>query len=191
MATHTPLQKRLAGPIAASLKKELKIENVHALPRITRVTVNVGLNARRLGTKDMHEFIADSIAKVTGQKPSPRKSRLSVSNFNIRENMIVGLAVTLRGKRMYEFLDRLVSYALPRVRDFQGLKAKFDGHGNYSIGIKDQSIFPELPAPEAAKIFGMQIQISTTAGTDEKAHALLKSVGFPFRQAKKDSPAKS
>lgn len=182
MATYTPLKKRLSGPIAKSLISELGIKNVHALPKVDKVIVNVGLNQRRFSSKEMQQFIADSVATVTGQRPSFRKSRKSISNFNIREGMIVGLAVTLRGQQMYNFLDRLVHYALPRVRDFRGLPIKLDGRGNYSIGIKDQSIFPELPAPEASKIFGMQIQISTTAKNDEQAIALLKSIGFPFRR---------
>ncbi len=182
---YATLQQRLSGPIADALKKELSENNVNALPKITSVTVNVGLNQRRYGTKDMQEFIADSLAKITGQKPSIRRSRKAISNFAIRENMVVGLAVTLRGKSMYAFLDRLIQYVLPRIRDFRGLTAKCDGHGNYSIGVRDQSIFPELPAPEASKIFGMQIQISTTAGTDERALALFRQMGFPFRKETK------
>ncbi len=184
---YATLQQRLKGPIAEALKKELATPNVNALPKITSVTINVGLNQRRYGTKDMQEFIMDSVAKIAGQKPSIRKSRKAISNFSIRENMIVGMAVTLRGPRMYAFLDRLVQYVLPRIRDFRGLTAKCDGHGNYSIGVRDQSIFPELPAPEASKIFGMQIQISTTAGTDERALALLRQIGFPFRKDTKQS----
>jgi large subunit ribosomal protein L5 len=185
MATFTPLQQRLKGPITEALKKELSVKNVHALPRITRVTVNVGLNQRKYNSKEIQQFIADSVATITGQRPSVRKARKSVANFGIRENMVVGMAVTLRGKHMYQFLDRLVGYALPRVRDFRGLATTMDGHGNYSIGVRDQSIFPELPAPEASKIFGMQVQISTTAKTDAEALALLKQVGFPFKRDRK------
>ncbi len=183
--TFVPLQKRLTTDIAKALKLELKEENVMALPRITKVTVNVGLNQKKFSAKDIQQFIAESVATLTGQKPSIRKSRKSISNFNIRENMVVGMAVTLRGKSMYNFLDRLIHYALPRIRDFRGLLPKLDGHGNFAIGIIDQSIFPELPAPEANKIFGLQVQITTNAGTDARGLALLKHIGVPFRKPAK------
>lgn len=180
-----PLQKRLKTSIAKALQKELHETNVHALPRITKVIVNVGLSQSKYSSKDIQQFIAEQLAMITGQKPAVRKSRMSISNFNIRENMIVGMVVTLRGKNMYRFLDRLISYALPRIRDFRGLKTQLDGRGNYAIGIVDQSIFPELPPPEANKIFGMQIQITTNAGTDERGIALLKQIGIPFRRPAK------
>lgn len=180
-----PLQQRLKTDIAQALKQELKEENVMALPRLKKVTVNVGLNQKRFSAKDIQQFIAESVAILTGQKPSIRKSRKSISNFNIRENMVVGMATTLRGKSMYDFLDRLIHYALPRIRDFRGLSPKLDGHGNFAIGIVDQSIFPEIPAPEANKIFGLQVQITTTAGTDERGLALLRHMGVPFRKPAK------
>lgn len=182
---YVPLQKRLRTDIAEALKKELGEKNVHALPRITKVIVNVGLSTKKYGSKDIQAFIAEQLALITGQKPAIRKSRLSISNFNIRENMVVGMVVTLRGKAMYNFLDRLLNYVLPRIRDFRGLKPQLDGRGNYAIGIVDQSIFPELPPPEANKIFGMQVQITTTAGTDERGLALLKQIGVPFRRPQK------
>lgn len=188
---YTPLQKRLKTEIADKLKTELKVTNVNALPRITKVTVNVGLNTRKYSAKDIQVFIADSVATIAGQRPAVRRSRKSISNFNIRENLIVGMAATLRGKQMYYFLDRLLHYALPRIRDFRGLNTKLDGHGNYAIGITDQSIFPEIAAPEANKIFGMQIQITTTAGTDERGMALLKHIGFPFKKPSKMSASKT
>lgn len=180
---YTPLAKRLKTDIAEALKRELKTDNLHALPRITKVTLNVGLNQGKYSAKDMQQFIADSIATIAGQRPAVRRAKKSISNFNIRENLIVGMQVTLRGKQMYQFLDRLIHYALPRIRDFRGLNSKLDGRGNYAIGITDQSIFPELPAPDAHKIFGMQVQITTTAGTDERGLALLKQIGIPFRKA--------
>lgn len=187
MKKFVPLQKRLKTDIAEALKTELKVKNVNALPRLTKVMVNVGLSQKKYSSKEMHQFISESIATITGQKPSVRKSRMSISNFNIRENMVVGMCVTLRGKSMMNFLDRVIHYVLPRIRDFRGLKPQLDGRGNYAIGLTDQSIFPELPAPEANKIFGMQIQITTNAGTDERGLALLKQIGIPFRkpQAKK------
>ncbi len=182
---YVPLQKRLRTDIATALQKELGEKNVHALPRITKVIVNVGLSTKKYGSKDIQAFIAEQLAIITGQKPAIRKSRLSISNFNIRENMVVGMMVTLRGKAMDNFLDRLLHYVLPRIRDFRGLKPQLDGRGNYAIGIVDQSIFPELPPPEANKIFGMQIQITTNAGTDERGLALLKHIGVPFRKPAK------
>ncbi len=182
MKKFIPLKQRLKSEISEALKKELHVKNIHALPRITKVIVNVGLSQKKYSSKEMHQFIAESLATITGQKPSIRKSRMSISNFNIRENMVVGMCVTLRGKSMYNFLDRLLSYALPRIRDFRGVPTKLDGRGNFAIGIVDQSIFPELPAPDANKIFGMQVQITTNAGTDERGLALLKHVGVPFRR---------
>lgn len=184
---YVPLQKRLRTDIADALKKELGEKNTNALPRITKVLVNVGLSTKKYGSKDIQAFIAEQLAMITGQKPAIRKSRLSISNFNIRENMVVGMVVTLRGKAMYNFLDRLLNYVLPRIRDFRGLKPQLDGRGNYALGIVDQSIFPELPPPEANKIFGMQVQITTNAGTDERGLALLKQIGVPFRRPQKKS----
>ncbi len=180
--TFIPLQKRLQTTIADSLKKELGVGNVHALPRITKVIVNTGLSQKKYSAKDVQQFILESLATVTGQRPAIRRAKKSISDFNIRENMIVAMMVTLRGKKMYYFLDRLINYALPRIRDFRGYPMKLDGHGNFSLGIIDQSIFPELPPPEANKIFGMQIQITTNAGTDERGLALLKHIGIPFRK---------
>ncbi|MBP9773207.1 MAG: 50S ribosomal protein L5 [Candidatus Peribacteraceae bacterium] len=182
---YVPLQKRLRTDIAESLKKELKIDNVNALPRISKVIVNVGLNQGKYSAKDMQAFIAESLAIITGQKASVRRSKKAISNFNIRENLVVGMATTLRGKQMYNFLDRLLHYALPRIRDFRGLPSKLDGHGNYAIGLTDQSIFPEIAAPDAHKIFGLQIQITTTAKNDTEGAALLKQIGMPFRKSQR------
>ncbi len=177
-----PLQTRLKTDIAEALKKELKETNVNALPKITKVIINTGLSQKKYSAKDIQQFIAETLATIAHQKPAVRRARMSISDFNIRENMIVGMMVTLRGKQMFNFLDRLINYALPRIRDFRGLTAKLDGHGNFALGIVDQSIFPELPAPEANKIFGMQIQITTNAGTDARGMALLKQIGMPFKR---------
>ncbi len=125
--------------------------------------------------------------KITGQKPVFTRARKAISNFKTREGLIVGCCVTLRGRSMEEFLDRLVSYAIPRIRDFRGLPGKLDGHGNYSVGLKDHSIFPEVPAPEAKQIFGLQIVITTTAKTDEQAMALLRQIGMPIKIEKEKS----
>lgn len=185
--TYIPLQKRLKTDIADALKKELGVTNIHALPKIKKVIINVGLSTKKYGSKDIQQFIMESLTTIAHQKPAIRKSRKSISNFNIRENMIVGMMVTLRGKQMYNFLDRFLHYNLPRIRDFRGLNTKLDGRGSYSIGLIDQSIFPELPPPEANKIFGMQIQITTDAGTDERGMALLKQIGMPFKKPAKKS----
>src|SRR5690606_24393333 len=124
---------------------ELKIKNVHALPRLEKVVVNVGINRTKMEGKEMQDFIIDTLQRITGQKPVLRATRKSISNFKITKGRTVGAMVTLRGRRMEEFLDRLVSYVLPRIRDFRGLPTKLDGHGNYAIGLRDQSVFPELP----------------------------------------------
>lgn len=178
--SYKSLHDRLRGPIAAALKKELSIDNVHALPKVEKVIVNVGINKTKMDGKDVHEYVALSLAKITGQKPVFRTTRKAISNFKTREGLVVGAMVTLRGRRMEEFLDRLLSAALPRIRDFRGLPPKLDGHGNYAIGLRDHTIFPEVPPVEASKIFGMQIQITTNAGTDRKGMALLKQMGMPF-----------
>lgn len=178
-----PLHQRLKTDIPSVLQRELAIKNINAVPRPTKVIVNVGLSQGKYSSKELQQFIAETLATITGQKPTIRTSRLSISNFNIREGMVVGMCVTLRGKSMTRFLDRLIHTALPRIRDFRGLSTKLDGRGNYAIGLTDQSVFPELPAPEANKIFGLQIQITTNAKTDERGMALLRAIGIPFRRA--------
>ena len=179
--TYLSLHDRLRGPIRKALREELGVKNVHALPRIEKVIVNVGINRSKMEGKEMQEFIGDALQKITGQRPVFRQSRQAISNFKIRKGLVVGAMVTLRGQRMEAFLDRLISYVLPRIRDFRGLPAKMDGHGNYAIGLKDQTVFPEMPASDVQKSFGMQIQLTTTARTDKEALALLKHIGFPFR----------
>ena len=183
------LHDRLRGPIAEALKKELGVKNTHALPRLSKVIVNVGINRSKMEGKDVQEMISDGLRKITGQKPIFRPSRKAISNFKIREGLIVGAMVTLRGKRMEAFVDRLVSYVLPRIRDFRGLPTKLDGHGNYAIGLTDHSIFPEIPSTDLTKTFGMQIQITTTAGNDAAGKALLKQIGMPFRPDRKSAEA--
>lgn len=189
--TYLSLHQRLRGPIAASLKQELKVDNIHAIPHIEKVVVNVGINREKMESKEMHEYVAECLKKITGQKPVFTRARKAISNFKIRENLVVGAMVTLRGHKMEEFLDRLLSYALPRIRDFRGVTTKLDGHGNYAIGIRDQSIFPEVPPPEAKQMFGLQVQIQTTADSDASARALLKHMGIPFAVDKKHSSSPS
>lgn len=180
-----PLAQRLRGPVATLLKEKLHVQNVHALPRIEKVTVNVGINREKMEGKEMLEYIEDSLKRITGQKPMLRPSRKSISNFKIREGLIVGAMVTLRGKRMEAFLDRLLHTALPRVRDFRGLTTKLDGQGNYSIGLREHTVFPEVQPPsEANRIFGLQITLTTTAHSDAAARALLEAIGVPFRKEK-------
>jgi large subunit ribosomal protein L5 len=184
---YATLHDRLRGPILKALQEELKVKNVHAVPRITKVIVNVGINKSKMDSKELHEYIVDILKKITGQKPVMRATRKAISNFKTREGLVVGAMVTLRGKRMEEFLDRLISYVLPRIRDFRGLPNKLDGRGNYAIGLKDHTIFPEVPPADTAKIFGMQIQITTTAGTDERGRALMKQIGMPLLPERKAS----
>lgn len=179
--SYDTLHDRLRGPILKALKEELKIGNNHAVPRITKVIVNVGINRTKMEGKEMLEYVNSCLALITGQKPVTRRSRKAISNFKIREGLVVGSMVTLRGKRAEEFVDRLVSYVLPRIRDFRGLPTKLDGQGNYAIGLKDHTVFPEIPSSDGARIFGLQIQISTTAGNDTAGKALLQKVGVPFR----------
>ena len=183
------LHDRLRGPIRKTLQDELKIGNIHALPRLQKVVVNVGINRSKMEGKEMQEFIVDSLQKITGQKPVLRVSRKAISNFKIRKGLVVGAMVTLRGRKMEEFLDRLISYVLPRIRDFRGLPAKLDGQGNYAIGLRDQTVFPELPTADLQRSFGLQIQITTTAKNDEQARLLLKQIGMPFRPEKKTADA--
>ncbi|NLG07424.1 50S ribosomal protein L5 [Candidatus Peribacteria bacterium] len=180
------LHERLKGPIAQALRDELGITNTNALPRVHKVVVNVGINKSKMDSKEVREYVTKCLGTITGQRPVFTKAKKAISNFKTRQGMIVGASVTLRGRQMEEFLDRLVSYSLPRVRDFRGLSAKLDGQGNYSIGLRDHSIFPEIPPVEAKDIFGMQITIATTARNDAHAHALLKNIGMPFKQEKKE-----
>ncbi|TSC80666.1 MAG: large subunit ribosomal protein L5 [Candidatus Peregrinibacteria bacterium Gr01-1014_25] len=185
------LHNRLRGPIAKALMSDLGVKNVHALPRLEKVIVNVGINRSNMEGKDVLEYVVDSLKRITGQKPVLRPARKAISNFKIRQGLVVGATVTLRGRHMEEFLDRLVSYVLPRIRDFRGLPGKLDGHGNYAIGLKDHTVFPEIAAGDVTKTFGLQIQITTTAGTDARGRALLKHIGVPIKMGKGavDSPA--
>ena len=183
------LHDRLRGEIADKLKKDLGITNVHALPKLQKVIVNVGINRTLMEGKEMQAFIVDSLQKITGQKPVLRESRKAISNFKIRKGLVVGAMVTLRGKKMEEFVDRLISYVLPRIRDFRGLPTKMDGHGNYAIGLRDQTVFPEIPSLDLQKSFGMQIQFSIKADDEAHARALLKAIGVPFRPTRKEAEA--
>ncbi len=176
------LKERYTKEIAPALAKEFNIENPMAIPRVEKVVINMGLGEAVANAKII-DTAADELRSVTGQKPVTTKAKKSIAAFKLRQGMPIGSMVTLRGDRMYEFLDRLVSVALPRVRDFRGVSPKaFDGRGNYTLGIRDQLIFPEIDFNKVDKTRGMNISIVTTARNDEQARALLKAIGMPFRQ---------
>jgi large subunit ribosomal protein L5 len=168
--------------VAPALVKEFSYTNPMSIPKLEKIVVNVGLGEAIANAKALDAAVGD-LATITGQKPVVTKAKKSIAAFKLREGMSIGAMVTLRGDRMYEFLDRLVSLALPRVRDFRGVSPKaFDGRGNYTIGLKDQLIFPEIDFGKIDKARGMNVCIVTTARTDEEARALLRHMGMPFRQ---------
>ena len=174
------LKERYTAEIAPALNKKFGYKSVMQIPKLDKVIVNVGCGESKNNAKEI-EAICKDIATITGQKPVTRKARKSVANFKLREGETVGVMVTLRGDKMYEFLDRLFSIALPRVRDFRGINPNaFDGLGNYAMGLKEQLIFPEIEYDKVDKIRGMNICICTTAATDEEAKELLTQLGAPF-----------
>jgi large subunit ribosomal protein L5 len=166
--------------VVPKLRKEFGIENPMAVPRVVRVICNIGLGEAPRQAKLMDQAV-EELAAITGQRPTVRKARKSIAQFKLRVGMQIGCAVTLRRDRMYEFLDRLVNIALPRVRDFRGLSAKgFDGRGNFTMGIRDHSIFPEIDYTKVETPKGMNVTVVTTARTDDQARLLLQELGFPF-----------
>jgi large subunit ribosomal protein L5 len=165
------------------LRKEFGIENIMAVPRIEKVVLNIGLGEAIQNVKFLDDA-AEELAQIAGQKPTITRARKSIANFKLREGMPIGCRVTLRGWRMWDFLDRLISVALPRVRDFKGVPSKsFDGRGNYTLGMRDLLIFPEIDYNKAEKTKGLNITIVTTAGNDERAQYLLRELGMPFARA--------
>lgn len=169
--------------IAPKLKEELKLKNVNAVPKITKVTLNVGLGTYLQKNGKDYSHVVENITKISGQKPVLTKARKSISNFKIREGQIIGIKVTLRGKRMYDFLSKLINITLPRVRDFRGISAKaFDKRGNYSLGLKEHIVFPEINPDDVLHLHGVEIIISTTAKNDKDAFKLLKAYNFPFKK---------
>jgi large subunit ribosomal protein L5 len=175
------LKDRYQNDVIAGLRKEFGYTNIMAVPKITKVVVNMGLGEATSNAKII-DVAADELARVTGQKAVTRRAKKSIAQFKVRQGMPIGTTVTLRGERMFEFLDRLIGIALPRVRDFRGISPKgFDGRGNYTLGLKDQLIFPEIDYMKVDKTRGMNISVVTTAKTDEEARKLLQLVGFPFR----------
>jgi len=176
------LKERYQKEVAPAIAKEFGIKNPMAIPRVSKVVLNMGMGEAIANAKIL-DTAADELRAITGQKPVVTKAKKSIASFKLRQGMPIGVMVTLRGDRMYEFLDRLVSIALPRVRDFRGISPKaFDGRGNYTIGVREQLIFPEIDFNKVDKLRGMNISIITTARDDEQARALLKGLGMPFRQ---------
>jgi large subunit ribosomal protein L5 len=168
--------------VIPAMTKEFGYQNVMAVPKIVKISVNVGLGEATQNAKLMDKAVAE-LSAITGQKPIITKAKKSIAAFKLRENMPIGCMVTLRGDQMFEFLDRLVNVSIPRIRDFRGVSPKaFDGRGNYTLGIKDQLIFPEIDYSKVDKTIGMNISITTTAKSDAEGLALLKNMGMPFRQ---------
>jgi len=176
------LKDKYKKDIAPALAKEFEIKNPMAIPKIEKVVINMGLGEASANAKIL-DVAADELRSIAGQKPVVTKAKKSIAAFKLRQGMAIGTMVTLRGERMYEFLDRLISVALPRVRDFRGISGKaFDGRGNYTLGIREQLIFPEIDFNKVDKTRGMNISIVTTAQNDDQARSLLKALGMPFRQ---------
>lgn len=175
------LQEFYKNKVAADLQAQFGYKSVMEVPRISKITLNMGVSEAVADKKVIEHAVAD-LTKIAGQKPVVTKTRKAIAGFKIRENYPIGCMVTLRGERMYEFLDRLVAVALPRVRDFRGISGRaFDGRGNYNIGVKEQIIFPEIEYDKIDALRGLNISITTTAKTDDEAKALLTAFSFPFR----------
>ena len=176
------LKEKYQKEVIPALQKEFGYKNVMAVPKIEKVVVNMGLGEATSNAKIV-DVGADELARITGQKPVTRRSKKSIAQFNVRKGMPIGSMVTLRGDRMWNFLDRLISVALPRVRDFKGISPKgFDGRGNYTLGLRDQLIFLEIDYMKVDKARGMNVSVVTTAKTDQEARKLLQFIGMPFRQ---------
>ena len=175
------LKARYNEELKAKLQEELSIKNVMEIPRITKITLNMGVGAAATDKKLLDGAVAD-MQLIAGQKPVVTLARKSIAGFKIRDGWPIGCKVTLRGDQMYEFLDRLISIAIPRIRDFRGFSSKsFDGRGNYSMGLKEQIVFPEIDFDKIDRIRGMDITITTTARTDDEGRALMRAFGFPFK----------
>ena len=176
------LRTRFETEIKSSLQTELGLENVMQVPRFAKIVINMGVG-RATQQRSLLDGAVTDLTTITGQKPSVRKAKKSIANFKLREGNEIGAKVTLRGDRMWEFYDRLVSLAIPRIRDFRGMSPKqFDGHGNYTFGLTEQLVFPEIDYDRIDSVRGMDITIVTTAETDDQGRALLRALGFPFRR---------
>ena len=186
MATYTPtLKTNYREQIVPALMKEFGYKSIMQVPRLQKIVVNQGMG-QAVADKKLIEVAAEELSLITGQKAVTTKSRKDISNFKLRKGMPIGVMVTLRSDRMYEFLERLIAVALPRIRDFKGINEKFDGKGNYTLGVAEQIIFPEIDIDKITKILGMEITFVTTAANDEEAYALLKEFGLPFKNIKKN-----
>ncbi len=185
--TYTPrLKAAYEQELRRRLKEELGFASVMQVPRVTKITLNMGVGEAKTDAKALDSAI-EELTTIAGQRAQVRRARKSIAGFKVREGMPVGARVTLRGARMYEFLDRLVSIALPRIRDFHGLNPRsFDGRGNYSIGIREQIIFPEINYDDVSTIRGLDVTITTSAETDEAAYALLRGLGLPFAEERRE-----
>ena len=176
----TALKEKYKSQLVAELMKDLSIENTHQVPKLLKVVINMSVGEAAQDSKKL-QFAIDDLTAISGQKPVKAKAKKSIAAFKLREGVNIGAKVTLRRQRMYEFLDRLINIALPRVRDFRGLsKRSFDGKGNYSLGIKEQIIFPEINYDKVDKIRGMDVTVCTSAKNDDEAFKLLKAMNFPF-----------
>lgn len=183
MSTYEPrLAKKYKEEVVPALIKKFKYKNIHQVPKLLKISLNMGVGEAIQDSKHL-ETSVNELTIISGQKPSIRKARKSISNFKLREGMKIGCMVTLRNKRMFEFMDRFIAVAVPRVRDFRGYSDKsFDGRGNYSMGVREQIIFPEINVDKIDKIRGLNITFVTTANTDEEAYELLLAMGFPFKK---------
>ena len=184
--TRPRLKERYDEELRAKLKDELGLSSVMRVPRLTKITLNMGVGDAKVEAKALDSAI-EELTLIAGQRAQVRRARKSIAGFKIREGMPIGARVTLRGDRMYDFLDRLISIALPRIRDFRGLSPdSFDGRGNYSLGIREQIIFPEIDYDDISSIRGLDVAVTTTASTDEQGLALLRGLGFPFAGQPRD-----
>ncbi|MBI2464098.1 50S ribosomal protein L5 [Candidatus Peregrinibacteria bacterium] len=175
-------QEQFKKKMIPELAKELKVKNQHAVPRIEKVKINVSIGSYLAGSKDYSQVVKN-VTDITGQKPLVTLSRKAISNFKLKIGMPVGITVTLRKKKMYDFLSKLINIVFPRTRDFRGLSARsFDGHGNYSLGIAEYTVFPEIHPEDVTKNHGVEVTIVTTSKNNENAYKLLKTMGFPFKK---------
>ena len=186
MAYVPTLKKMYKEQVVPALVKEFNYSSVMQVPVLEKIVINQGLG-QAIGDKKILETAIEELTKITGQRAVTTRSKKDISNFKLRKGMPIGARVTLRQNKMYEFLERLVAVALPRIRDFKGINDKFDGQGNYTLGVTEQIIFPEIDIDKINKILGMEITFVTTAKTDEEAYALLKQFGLPFKNAKKNA----
>ncbi|OHX67735.1 50S ribosomal protein L5 [Flammeovirga pacifica] len=181
MATATRLKDKYQEEIVPALKERFSYKSVMQVPKLEKIVINRGVG-EAVADKKLVDIAVEELSTIAGQKAVPTMSKKSISNFKLREEMPIGARVTLRGDRMYQFLDRLITIAIPRERDFQGIKDKLDGRGNYTLGVKEQIIFPEIKIDQVKKVTGMDITFTTSANTDEEAYELLKLFGMPFKK---------